>query len=200
MNKAMTLSISIHEYNNWKGGAFIEGTPYKLAQPEDGIFYLKDKPAVQTKTRLNYYRCNFELLIDDKTFLVDESTIDSIIAEGRTYIFKEFEVNGRLLPRVVEVVEKGKKNSIYKYTEVDVNPEVHATALVQPKPACYYWNRPIYLIEHGDKLLQINTFKKLTAMFPEKEVELKEFIKKNKIRKDRPADLKKLLNYLNQFD
>jgi hypothetical protein len=200
MNKAMTLSISTHQNNDWKMNANIEGTPYKLPQPEDGIFYPKDKPAVITKTRLNYFRSNFEFIVEDKTYLVDEASIDSIIAEGRTYLFKEFAVNGRILPRIVEVVVKGAKNSIYKFTEVDLNPEVQATALVQPKPACYYWNQPVYLIEIGDKIFPITTLKKITDMFPEKETELKAFIKKNKIKKNRTSDLKQLLEYINQFD
>jgi hypothetical protein len=197
--QAENLSAAVHEYNNWQHDTFIEGSPYKSQDAEDGKFFQKNKPLVTTKTRLNYYESNFEFTLDDKTFFVDAATIDSVVTGQKTFLFKNVEMNGQVHPRVVEVVEKGEKNSIYKFTQVEIKPEVKAAGYVEPKPASYYWNEPVYLIEIGDKLIILTNFKKLTGLYPEKEATIKEFIKKNKIKKDEPESLKQLLHYLDQL-
>jgi hypothetical protein len=197
--QAENLSAAVHEYNNWQHDTSIEGSPYKSQDAEDGKFFQKNKPLVTTKTRLNYYESNFEFTLNDKTYFVDAATIDSVVSGQNTYLFKKVEVNGQVLPRVVEVVEKGEKNSIYKFTEVDIKPEVKAAGYVEPKPASFFWNEPVYLIEIGDKLITLTNFKKLTGFYPDKEAAIKEFIKKNKIKKDEPESLKLLLHYLDQL-
>jgi hypothetical protein len=199
MTAINNLSIAVQNANSTDNDSYIEGSPYSLNNSQDGKFYQKGGIVVKSQTKLNYYRNNFEFTLDDKTYLVNAVTIDSVIFGGKTYLFKEFEVKGSVVPRIVEVVDKGEKSSIYKFTEVELKPEVKASGYVEPKPATYSWNEPIYLVELGDKLISVTTFKKLTGLFPEKEAELKQFIKKNKLKKDDPNDLKKLLDYINKM-
>jgi hypothetical protein len=193
------LSIAVRNASYTESDRYIEGSPYSLNNSSDGIFYQKGGSIVKSQTKLNYYRNNFEFTLDDKTYLVNAATIDSVIFGGKTYLYKEFEVKGSVVPRIVEVVDKGEKSSIYKFTEVELKPEVKASGYVEPKPATYSWNEPIYLVELGDNLIPVTTFKKLTGLFPEKEAGLKQFIKKNKLKKDDPNDLKKLLDYINKM-
>jgi hypothetical protein len=198
VNSAVNLSIAAQANNSLDKGHYIEGSPYLITDTLEGSFYQKNKPVILAKTRLNYFQSTFEYSFDKKTYLVDANSTDSVVVNGKTYVYRKIEVNSRMLPRIVEVVERGKKGSIYKFTQVDLKSEVKASGYVEPKPASYSWNEPVYLIEMGNQLITLTNFKKLTGVFPEKETVIKEFIKKNKIKKDNPSDLKKLLDFLDQ--
>ena len=154
---------------------------------------------VKTPTRLNYFLNCFEFELDEKTFSAIANTIDSVILDDATYFYRTFSVNGKNLQRVVKVIDRQGSNKIYVYQGVEFNPEVKAWGYVEAKPARYEWEEPIYIFEIGDKLITLNNFKEVTKTFPDKEKEIKKFIKDNKISKDNPNELKLLLGYFSKL-
>jgi hypothetical protein len=199
MSSVMNLSIAAENANSFDRGLYIEGSPYKDKEAVEGTFFQKNRPIIVTDTKLNYFRSNFEFVVEGKTYLVDAATIDSIVVNNTTYFYKVFDIYGKKLPRVIEVVGREKNNLVYKFTEVEFKPEVKAGGYVEPKPARYDWLEPVYLFEIAGNLIVLTNFKKLTSTFPEKEKEIKKFIKENRIKKDDPNDLKKLLAYISKL-
>jgi hypothetical protein len=138
-------------------------------------------------------------MIEDKIYLVDPYSIDSVKVKDQTYLFKTFDFNGKTLPRVVELMGKSEKGLLYKFICVEFKPEVKAGSYVDPKPATYNWDDPVYIIETGEKIITLTSLNKITNAFPQKENEIKKFIKSNKIKKDDPSDLLKLLHYIDKL-
>jgi hypothetical protein len=56
-------------------------------------------------------------------------------------------------------------------------------------------NKDVYWIRTGEKWLDFTTEKQFLAIYPDKAAQIKSFIKTNKIKIDRPDDLKKLVKY-----
>jgi hypothetical protein len=199
MRSLTNLSIAADNASGFNRDVYIDGTPYQLEENVTGIFYQKNKMVVKAPTRLNYFQSNFEFQLDGKTHLVDANTIDSVLINDMTYVYRTLEVKGKTKPCAVKLVGHVGNNSIYSFTEVELKPEVKASGYVEPKPATYNWVEPVYLFEISGNLIVLTNFKKLTSTFPEKENEIKRFIKENKIKKDYPDDLKKLLGYISKL-
>jgi hypothetical protein len=198
-NSAVNLSIEAGNRNPMTLDNFIVGSPYNGNEFINAIFYQKERPTVKSATRLNYFRSNFEFMIENKIYMVDPLSIDSIKVKDQTYLFKTFEYNGKTSPRIVELIGKREKSSLYKYIEVEFKPEVKAGSYIDPKPATYLWDEPVYLIEIGDKIIALTSFNKLTNSIPQKEKEMKQFIKSQKIKKDDPSGLLLLLQYVDKL-
>lgn len=191
------LSIASRTANYLNNGVYIEGSPYENKEFIDGVFYQKSATSIETKTRLNYFESNFEFMLNDKTYLVDPTTIDSIIVNDSKYVYKTLDIKGNAKPRIVSVIELGEKNSLFRFTEVEFKSEVKASGYVEPKPASFNWLSPVYIFEINGNCIMLSNLKKISDLFPEKKNEIKKFIKDNKISKSDPDELKKLLHYLN---
>jgi hypothetical protein len=198
VNAAYNLSIAAENANATKRGTYIEGTPYKNENFINAIFYQKVRPSLTSATRLNYFLSNFEFMIDDKIYLIDPSSIDSIRIKDQLYLFKTFKYNGKSSTRIVELTGKSEKSLLYKFTPAEFKPEVKAGSYRDPKPASYVWDEPVFLIETGDNIIELTNWTKLINCFPEKGKYIKAFIKSNKIKKDDPADLLKLIQYIDK--
>lgn len=176
----------------------IGGTPYTKLEGSIGAFYVNDS-AVKTLTRLNYALNGFEYVYEGKTYITSSNTIDSVILDSATYVFRTFKLDGKSLPRVLKVVDHQGRNTIYIYRGSEFKPELKPGPLVDYKPAHYEWTEPVYLFELQDKLVVLNNFKGLIAAFPGKEDDIKHFIKVNRINKSNPFALRVLLGYINQL-
>ena len=197
--KSMT-ELSDGVFANKRGESnYIAGSPYENEANSMGFFYLKDKRMIKKETKLNSYHNNFEYVDNNKKYLVDASYIDSVIVDGTTYVYRTFNVGGKNILRTIKVIDRRRANAIYYYRGVELLPEIKSAGYIDPKPARFEWQDPVYLFETGDKIIVLNNFKEFTTVFPGKENEIKKFIKENRIHKDKPDELKKLLEYVNHF-
>jgi hypothetical protein len=176
----------------------IQGKPYLKEENSMGTFYLGDS-IIKIPTRLNYYANGFEFEADGKTYVTTSNTIDSVLVDNATYVFRVFKLKGESLPRVLKVVDRHGRNLLYVYQPVEFVQEQKPGPLVDYKPARFEWNDQVYLFELGSKLIILNNFKELMSMFPGKEKDIRKFIKENNINKDNPDELRKLLGYMSQL-
>jgi hypothetical protein len=183
--------------NNENG---IQGSPYKSKEFVSAIFYQKQKPAVESTTRLNYYQNYFEFMIDDQLLYVDPSSLDSVKMEDHLYLFKTFEYNNKNKERVVQFIGKSEKSKLYKYESVIIKPEVKANGFNEPKPESFEWTDLVYVTEIRGNYFAISSLSKLINAFPENETDLKKFIKTQKIKKDNPASLLQLLQFIDTLN
>lgn len=177
----------------------VAGSPYLSEEFIKATFYQKNKPLIESSTRLNYFQSRFEFKIEDQLFVVDPESIDSVRMNDFTYVFKTFEIKGNSAVRAVERIGLSERGFLYKFIESIFKPEVKAIGYVEPKPASFEWEEPVYLIEIGNKLFVINNLNKVSTIAPPKEKEIKQFIKSNKIKKDDPSGLLKLLQYIDKL-
>lgn len=176
----------------------VEGSPYAKEDSSMGFFYL-GKQVIKTPTRLNYYLNSFEFMSGGKLYVATATTIDSVIVDSTTYVYRSFKFKGETQSRVVKVIGRQGKNAMYMYRGAEFIQEVKPGPLVDYRKPHFEWNSPMYLFEIGNKLIMLNTFTELMETFPGKEIDIKKFIKYNRISKNDPDELKKLLDYVSQL-
>lgn len=177
----------------------VSGSPYNEEASSTGIFYMKSNQMVEKTTRLNYYHSNFEYVDNDKTYLADAAGIDSIVFNKAAYVYRNFAIDGTSKLRIVKVIGRIGLNAVYFYKEILFKPAVKAGGYIEPKPARFERGEEVYLFESGDKLVILNNFKDFMSLFPGKENDIKKFIKENGVSKNKPEELKKLLQFVSQF-
>lgn len=180
-------------------GVIIEGTPYAKDETSTGYFYMKDSVVI-TQTKLNYYANGFEFKVGDKTYVATAASIDSVVADKETYLYRTFPYKGENPSRkLVKRLYNNGKNALYEYKAVDFIQETKPGPLVDHKPAHFEWKEPLYLFEIDYRLFPLNNFKELIKAYPGKEKEINKFIKLNGIRTDSPLHLQVLLDYVSKL-
>lgn len=193
------LKTEMLNANGYIKEAYIEGTPYEKEDNSIGIFYLKDNKVVKSSTKLNYFLGNFEFMNNGVICVADAITIDSVVVDKKTYVFRNLSSTEKIVFKAVQVLSQQGEFAFYVYKGVEFQPEVKAAGYVDPKPARYVWKDPVYYFAKGEQLIRLNNFKGLIAAFPGKENDIKKFIKENKINDDNPEELRKLLGFLSRM-
>jgi hypothetical protein len=145
-----------------------------------------------------YYN-SFEYLVDNKTYLVNPVTIDSVSVNNETYVFIDFSINGENSTKVVRIIDKKGINKLCVYKGVYITPEVPPAGYVDPKPARFEWLDPVYLFEINGKIIVLKSFKSVTGLFPKADNDIKKYIKENHLRINNQENLKSLLGYISQL-
>lgn len=200
VNSTQNLFIDVKNRLALESDNSVDGTPYLNEDFTKALFFQKNGSAIEAETRLNFFRNNFEFKLENSLYMLENQFIDSVKVKDQTYMFKTFDYNGKTLSRVVELNGRSEKSILYKFTGVAFKPEVKAGGYVNPKPASYQWDEPLFLIETGERLIALTNFNKLTNAIPLKEKEIKQFIKTNKIKKDDPSGLLQLMNFVDQLN
>jgi hypothetical protein len=180
-------------------GVIIEGTPYAKDETSTGYFYMKDSVII-TPTKLNYYANGFEFKAGDKTYVATAASLDSVVVDKETYVYRIFGYNGEKPSRkLVKRLYLNGKNALYEYKMVDFIQETKPGPLVDHKPAHFEWKEPLYLYEIDYRIIPLTNFKELIKTFPGKEKEINKFIKLNSIHTDSPLHLQVLLDYVSKL-
>jgi hypothetical protein len=196
---AIELNQSVNQANGYKVSSYIKGTPYLNENDMVGTFYLKNKNVIKTPTKLNVYYNSFEYKIDEKSYLVNPTSIDSVSMNNETYVYKNFYINGECSPKIVKIVDNKGVNKMYVYKSVNLKPEVKAAGYIDPKPAQFEWSDPVYVFEINSKMIVLRNFKNITELFPNEENNIKKYIKNDHIHINNQENLKKLLGYISQI-
>jgi hypothetical protein len=196
---ATELNDNANQVNGYKKLTYIEGTPYLNENNTVGTFYKKDKTTVKTPTKLNMYYNSFEYIVDNKTYLVNPITIDSVSVNNETYVFIDFSINGDNSTKVVRIIDNKGINKLCVYKGVYITPEVQPAGYVDSKPARFEWLDPVYLFEIKGKIIVLKNFRSVTGLFPKAENDIKKYIKENHIRINNQNNLKNLLSYISQL-
>lgn len=179
--------------------ASVSGSAYDDLPGAKALFYMKDKQVIERESKLNYFHSNFEYVENDKAYLVDATSIDSVVFNKAAYVYRTFAIDGTSKLRIVKVIGRAGSKAVYFYKEILFKPAVKAGGYIEPKPARFEQGVEIYLFESGDKLVILNNFKDFMSLFPGKENDIKKFIKENGVSKNKPEELKKLLQFVSQF-
>lgn len=190
------LATDVKYSNSLNNGKYIDGTPYFNKEFEPGYFYLKGFDPIQSETKLNMYENRFEYMRGEQVYYVDPASVDSIVFKDKTFLYRDVEYNGTIQQRLVEKIALRNSNELCKVTAVIYKPEVKAGGYIDPEPARFEWEEPVYVLAINDQNITLTNFSKIYKAFPEKKSKIKKFISSNRIRKNDTEDLVKLLEYL----
>ena len=184
----------------------IEGSPYANKNFLAGIIYQEDK-AVYDKVLLRYNIFSDEIEIK-KAENSAETSYDALIKDPKStvkiantiYIFVPFEgslENGHYFT----VISEENAFDLYKKTEVEFSASYIArTSYERDRPAKFTQKNIYFLVSKNGTFYQLpNSKSKIIKVMSSKEVEVKSFIKKNKLDIKTENDLVKLVKYYNSL-
>ena len=173
----------------------MEGSPYLNREFVDGIIYLKDTTAVKLQLRYNLYTDDMEYLVNGATYIVgDPRIVSRIVIGNQVFMYMPFVAEGKY----VELLESGTCLLVEKRT-VQFKPEegpkpVEGTikpARFIPEPEDYY------LVFSESKVIRITSMKSLIRSFQDKQVNVENYIRNEKINKLTRENLIRIVAYYN---
>jgi len=178
----------------------IEGTPYLSEKYVPGeILFGTERSTVPL--RYNVYQDLMEYQQNGKALVLDPSTKIKRVRLGEsTYIVEKFEFDGKTKYGFLNLLDSGKvmlvAKKVVKYQEPIKGRALDGGDL----PAKFSKSSDAYYYRIGNGALQeVDNIKDMIASFPDKQEELKQFAKKEKISPKKEDELVKLVRYYNSL-
>jgi len=178
----------------------IEGTPYLSEKYVSGeILFGTERSTVPL--RYNVYQDLMEYQQNGKALALDPSTkIKSVRLGESIYIVDKFEFDGKTKYGFLNLLDSGKvtlvAKKVIKYQEPLKGKALDGgdlPAKFSKSPDAYF-----YRVGNGE-LQEVDNIKDMIASFPDKQEELKQFAKKEKISPTKEEELVKLVRYYNSL-
>jgi len=178
----------------------IEGTPYLSEKYVPGeILFGTSRSTVPL--RYNAYQDLMEYQQNGKALVLDPSTkIKSVRLGESTYIVDKFEFDGKTKYGFLNLLDSGKvtlvAKKVIKYQEPLKGKALDGGDL----PAKFSNPSDAYFYRVGNgELQEVGNIKDMIASFPDKQEEVKQFAKKEKISPKKEEELVKLVRYYNSL-
>lgn len=193
------LATDVKYANSLNNGRYIEGTPYYNKDFETGIFYINGLEPVKSETKLNLFENRFEYMRGEQVYYVDPESVDSVLYKNKTYVYRDVEYDGLVKQRLVEKVTQTDDYQLCKVTAVVFKPEVEAGGYIDPEPAKFEWEEPVYWLSVNGQNITLTNFSKVYRSSPDHKKKIRKFVRKNRVKKDDEEGLVKLLEYLSEI-
>ena len=178
----------------------IEGTPYLSEKYVPGeILFGSERSAVPL--RYNVYQDLMEYQQNGKALVLDPNTkIKKVRLGESTYIVGKFEFDGKTKYGFLNLLDSGKvmlvAKKVVKYQEPLKGRGLDGGDL----PAKFSKSSDAYFYRVGNgELQEVDNIKDMIASFPDKQEEVKQFAKKEKISPKKEEELVKLVRYYNSL-
>ncbi|OQX73238.1 MAG: hypothetical protein B6D61_12720 [Bacteroidetes bacterium 4484_249] len=166
----------------------------------EGTVILKDKTVITDRLlRYNLYNQQMEFINDEDTAAFgNPSEIASINFDRHNFIYKDYVCHNELKKGFFEVLVNDDCELLlfrcikYKYVEQCADPN---TELVMET---YYMEKKYFIAKDNEPAMQIPEKKKDVIELLSDKKDIKQFIKKNRIKVYNEDDLKKLISYYNE--
>lgn len=181
--------------------ATVKGTPYLNETYVDGtILFATNSRA--TQLRYNAYKDHFEFKADGQSRVLDPSTTIKKVNFGESTFVVEKYVNDKGIPKYgyFALLDSGKVN-LFSKKSVKFTPGMKGRALDGTDQPAEFRRAPdefYFKIGSGD-LIEVKSIKAMIAAFPDKQDELQQFAKKEKISPRDEEELVKLVKYYNSL-
>ncbi|MBC8755477.1 hypothetical protein H2O64_12440 [Kordia sp. YSTF-M3] len=182
------------DWENVKGSPYLNES-YKLAQ-----FYIADKSYGNIMMRFNTYSNEIELLPEDGQEMEALMRVDGskIMFEGKTlklFTFKDEEGYEKKAYFLVLNTEENVQLLLRK--KCRFSPNEKALTMNQADRAAKFTQYDYYYIVKDGELVQVDAKKKdVLKLFPEKENDIKKYIKSEKLKLKKEKDFAKLIDYI----
>ena len=179
----------------------IEGTPYLTEKYVDGEILFGTTGRSAVPLRYNVFQDLMEYQQNGKALVLDPSTKIKRVKLGEsTYVVDKFEYDGKTKYGFLNLLDSGKVTLLAKKV-VKYQAPLKGRALDGGDvPAKFSRSSDTYFYRIGNgELQEVNNLKDMIASFPDKQEELKQFAKKEKISPKKEDELLKLVRYYNSL-
>lgn len=176
-----------------------DGTPYLYKEFSDAELNLSTGQVYKTiPMNYNVHNDEFEFLKDDVAFALRHNTmVSSIIMNDKTFFFLTYHYKTSEVSGFLELIVDG-KTRIYKRHRVIYQEPKEAVGYQEAQKASFHPGQPDYLIDlDNGHILYFKKLNNIADMVPDITLELKKYIKDNKLKIKREEDIIKLAYYLN---
>jgi hypothetical protein len=191
----------IQPTNTAAADATVKGTPYLDEAYVDGtILYANN--ARNAALRYNAYKDVFEFKVDGQARVLDPLTSIKKVNFGESTFVVEKYVNDKGIPKYgyFTLLDSGKVN-LFSKKSVKFTPGMKGRGLDGGDQPAEFRRNPdeFYFKMGGGELIEIKSIKQMIAAFPDKQEELQQFAKKEKISPRDEEELVKFIKYYNSL-
>ncbi len=187
----------IYNSNNLPKG--IDGTPYLTDWQKAELQLIDGSVIYDLPMRYNVYTGQMIFKKNDEIYGIGApDSISMIKFNGSIFKYKGFVINDVFERTYYEIVIDDKA-SLYKKYDMVITPSNYNEALdVGNKNDRFTLKETLYL-QKGDKLVELDKKKKVMQFFSDKEKEISDYIKQEKLSYKDENDVIKLVEYYNQL-
>jgi len=180
----------------------VEGSPYLSNEFKNGTVYTTTKQKfVNIPLRFNIYNDNFEFKTSDDQIMemATPETVEKVEYNNcyMVYIAYKGEKEGN---GFFKILEEGNA-TLYAHHEIAFKDSPRQEAFTLPEPPKFINKQNSHYIRFGtEKAIKIGKKNELIQLFPDHQSQVSAFIKKNKIKTNKPEQLKKLVQFYNSLN
>ncbi len=178
----------------------IQGSPYLQQDFVPGeVLNTSNTQYAGVPLRYNIYNDEIEFQTKEKgVFCLEKSTIKSVSINNSTFIYRAYASSGKLGRAYFELLHDGTVQLLKRH-QIRFEKAQPAKPYVDPVPAKFSQKNPIYYIAiEEQEAHKITNAKDLINLFPDKEKDLTNFIKNEKLKINKEEDLLKIIAHINE--
>lgn len=182
--------------------ATYEGSPYMNDEFKEATLVSSEGQVfIKVPLRYNVYYDLFEVEMEDAVYNLNRgSVVAEVEIEGHKFIFSEYEYQSSRGEGYLEVLIEGPW-SLYKQHQLVFREAEPAQPYQEAEPASFEERDPLFYVSHADGLpVFIRNRRGLLELAGDKEKELNNFLKDNKIRLRDEAEMIKAVEFLNAME
>ncbi len=191
------------DWNNMLTANDIEGSPYLNEEFVPGIIYTTSKQKyVDVPLRYNIYSDQLEFKTPENKVMAMAipELIETVEFGNIKMVYIPYTNSKKVLHGFLKVLAEGEA-SLYSKSNVVFKDAEKSRGYDEPEPARFIKQADSYYIRIGTgPAKRVGNKKELTAIFTTHKTEITSFIKKNKVKTNKPERLKKLVLYYNSLD
>lgn len=179
--------------------ATYEGSPYMSEEfSEATIVSSENQVFTKVPLRYNVYHDLFEVEMEDAVYNLNRGgVVAEVEIEGRKFIYSTYDYQSSRGEGYLEVITEGPW-SLYKQHQVVFREAEPAQPYQEEEAASFEERDPLFYVSHGDELpVFIRNRKGLLELAGDREKELNNFLRDNKIRLRDEAEMRKAVEFLN---
>ena len=178
-----------------------EGSPYLNDDFISGDVFINDGRYQNVLLRYNIYKDYMEFKKDSRTYVLDPNKkIQKITIGSDVFIVGDFSYRSQKKVGYLMLLDSGKASLMMKHIVSYREPQPPKPIETEGKPARYSELPDIFYFRIGNgEIKEIESLRKMVEEFPDKQSELNEFIKNEKISVRKKDEMIKLIRYYNSL-
>ena len=182
----------------------VEGSPFMPKEFREGRIQLKDERLYSGKLRYDMYAGEMQFMAKEIIYAIAfPEDIEYIEIEDVKFIYTPYLLtpSGTNPKESYFIVLMDGDNKLLAGKEALLRDAEPAKPYIDAKPAQFAQKKDSYYIKKNDlPAVKISNRKSLISIMEDKEAEVLDFIKKEKISHKNPEDLKKMIEYYNSLE
>jgi hypothetical protein len=198
---ALCISYSTWAQQASASASKIEGTPYLNEQYIEGEIFFGEANRTKVPVRYNIFQDLMEYQQNGKALVLDPSKKIRMVKMGdETFVVEKFSMDGKTKYGFLSILDTGKMTLLSKKMIKYQQPLQGKALDGGDLPAKFSRLSDAYFYRIGDgELKEVGSLKDVIASLPDKQEEVKQFAKKEKISPKKEDELLKLVRYYNSL-